>query len=65
MYRGLAEVFTTAEIIELGQTCGHMIGSHRFIHTLDPYGHAPPVIRYDPEQVGVSWADLHGGPPKK
>jgi alkylhydroperoxidase family enzyme len=65
IYRGLAEVFTTAEIIELGRTCGHMIGTHRFIHTLDPYGDEPPVIRYDPAQVGVSWADLHGGPPKK
>jgi alkylhydroperoxidase family enzyme len=59
VYRGLAEVFTTAEIIELGQTCGHMIGTHRFIHTLDPYGDAPPVIRYDPAQVGVTWAELH------
>ena len=36
VYRGLSEVFTTAEIIELGSTCGHMIGTHRFIHTLDP-----------------------------
>jgi alkylhydroperoxidase family enzyme len=60
IYRGLAEVFTTAEIIELGQTCGHMIGSHRFIHTLDPYGDAPPVIRYDPTQVGVSWEEAQG-----
>jgi len=60
VYRGLAEVFTTAEIIELGQTCGHMIGSHRFIHTLDPYGNSQPVIRYDPAQVGVTWAELYG-----
>jgi len=60
VYRGLAEVFTIAEIVELGSTCGHMIGTHRFIHTLDPYGDAPPVIRYDPAQVGISWAELHG-----
>lgn len=59
-YRDLAEVFTTAEIIELGQACGHMIGSHRFIHTLDPYGSGEPVIRYDPAQVGVTWGELHG-----
>jgi alkylhydroperoxidase family enzyme len=59
VYRALAEVFTTAEIIELGQTCGNMIGTHRFIHTLDPYGDSEPVIRYDPAQVGVSWAELH------
>ena len=61
IYRGLAEVFTTAEIVELGLTCGHMIGTHRFIHTLDPYGDTTPVIRYDPAQVGVTWAELHDG----
>jgi alkylhydroperoxidase family enzyme len=61
VYRGLAEVFTTAEIVELGTTCGHMIGTHRFIHTLDPYGDGRPVIAYDPAQVGVSWGELHGG----
>ncbi len=60
VYRGLAEVFTTAEIIELGSTCGHMIGTHRFIHTLDPYGYSAPVIGFDPQQVGVTWAELHG-----
>jgi hypothetical protein len=38
-----------------------MIGSHRFIHTLDPYGTSEPVIRYDPAQVGVTWDELHGG----
>ncbi len=65
IYRGLAEVFTTAEIVELGSTCGHMIGTHRFIHTLDPYGDAPPVIRYDQAQVGVTWVDLHGSEVEK
>ena len=60
IYRGLGEVFTTAEIIELGQTCGHMIGTHRFIHTLDPYGDSTPVIAYDPAQIGVTWSELHG-----
>lgn len=60
VYRGLAEVFTTAEIIELGSTCGHMIGTHRFIHTLDPYGDSAPVIAFDPAQVGVTWSELHG-----
>ncbi len=60
IFLGLAEVFTTAEIIELGQTCGHMIGTHRFIHALDPYGDSKPVIPYDPEQVGVTWDEVHG-----
>jgi alkylhydroperoxidase family enzyme len=59
IYRGLAEVFTTAEIVELGMTCGNMIGTHRFIHTLDPYGDTTPVIRYDPAQVGVTWTEAH------
>jgi alkylhydroperoxidase family enzyme len=59
IYRGLGEVFTTAEIIELGRTCGNMIGTHRFIHTLDPYGDTTPVIRFDPAQVGVTWDELH------
>jgi hypothetical protein len=58
-YRRLAEIFTVAEIVELGMTCAHMIGTHRFLHTLDVYGDAEPVIRYDPEQVGVTWANLH------
>jgi alkylhydroperoxidase family enzyme len=61
IYRGLAEVFTIAEIVELGTTCGHMMGTHRFIHTLDPYGDAPPVLRYDSDQVGVTWDELHAG----
>ena len=53
VYRGLGEVFTTAEIVELGQTCGGMIGLHRFLHTLDPLGDEAPVIAYDPKQVGT------------
>jgi alkylhydroperoxidase family enzyme len=62
LYRRLAEHFTTAEIIELGLTCAHQIGTHRFLHTLDPYGDAPPVIRYDPAQVGVSWTQAQREP---
>jgi alkylhydroperoxidase family enzyme len=59
LYRRMALHFTTAEIIELGQTCGHMIGSHRFIHTLNVFGDGDPVIPYAPEQVGATWAELH------
>lgn len=58
-YRGLARHFTTAEIVELGQTCAHMIGTHRFMHTLDVFGKADPAIGYDPAQVGVTWAETH------
>ena len=59
VYRRLAEHFTTAEIIELGMTASHMIGTHRFMHTLDVYGDAEPVIGYDPGQVGRTWAQVH------
>ena len=64
VYRRLAEVFTTAEIVELGQTCGGMIGLHRFLHTLDALGDGPPAIAYDPAQVGVTWTELHGDAPR-
>ena len=63
LYRRLAQHFTTAEIVELGSTCGHMIGTHRFLHTLDVFGEDEPVIEYAPEQVGVSWTQLHGKAP--
>jgi alkylhydroperoxidase family enzyme len=59
LYRRLARHFTTAEIIELGSTCGHMIGTHRFLHTLDVFGEDAPIIAYAPEQVGIGWAELH------
>lgn len=64
-YRGLAEVFTTAEIIEMGMFCANMIGTHRFLHTLDVFGETDPVIRYAPEAVGARWADLHETTPAK
>src|SRR5665213_1312036 len=50
-YRRLGEVFTAAQIIELGFTCAMSMGTHRFIHTLDPFGTDPPVITFDPDQV--------------
>jgi alkylhydroperoxidase family enzyme len=59
VYRRMALQFTTAEIIELGTTCGHMIGTHRFLHTLNLFGDCDPVIPYAPEQVGATWSQLH------
>jgi hypothetical protein len=56
-YRRLGEVFTAAQIIELGFTCATTMGTHRFIHTLDPFGTAPPVIAFDPDQVDTAYAD--------
>jgi alkylhydroperoxidase family enzyme len=50
-YRKLSEVFTTAQIVELGFACAEMMGLHRFIHTLDIFGTDPPVLPYSPDQV--------------
>jgi hypothetical protein len=58
MYRRLAAHFTTAEIVELGLTCARMIGTHRFMHTMDVFGNSDPVIRYDARQVGATWAEF-------
>ena len=57
VYRRLGEVFTAAQIIELGFTCAASMGTHRFIHTLDPFGTAPPVIAFDPDQVDAARPD--------
>lgn len=51
VYRELAEVFTAAQIIELGFACANSMGLHRFIHTLDVYGRGEPVIPYSRDQV--------------
>jgi len=56
-YRRLGTVFTAAQIIELGFTCAMSMGTHRFIHTLDPFGTAPPVISFDPDQVDTAYGD--------
>ncbi len=58
VYRELSEVFTAAQIIELGFTCANAMGLHRFIHTLDVFGDSPPVIAYDPGQVDAAHADV-------
>jgi alkylhydroperoxidase family enzyme len=58
VYRRLAGHFTTAEIIELGMTASHMIGTHRFMHTLNIHGDTDPVIGYDPGQVGRTWQQV-------
>ena len=58
VYRELGEVFTAAQIIELGFTCANTMGVHRFIHTLDVFGTSPPVIAYSPDQVDTAYADV-------
>jgi len=53
-YARLGEVFTAAQIVELGFTCAQTMGLHRFLHTLDIYGTDPPVIAYSPDQVDAA-----------
>jgi alkylhydroperoxidase family enzyme len=60
-YRRLAGHFTTAEIVELGLTCAHTMGTHRFMHTLNLYGAEAAAIAYDPTQVGVAWGQRRPG----
>lgn len=50
-YRRLGEVFTAAQIIELGFTCANTMGVHRFIHTLDIFGTGTPVLRYSKDEI--------------
>src|ERR1700683_5156277 len=57
VYRELGQVFTAAQIIELGFTCANAMGLHRFIHTLDVFGDNPPVIPFDRDQVDTAFTD--------
>jgi hypothetical protein len=53
-YSRLGEVFTSAQIVELGFTCAQAMGLHRFLHTLDIYGTGPAVIPYSADQVDAA-----------
>ena len=56
-YRQLGEVFTAAQIIELGFSCASSMGLHRFIHTLDVFGSGEPVIAYSADQVDSTFTE--------
>lgn len=45
VFHELAEIFTTAEIIELLWTCSRFLGSHRLMHALDILADREPVIQ--------------------
>jgi len=63
-YRQLGEVFTTAQVVELGVACSEMMGLHRFIHTLDVFGSGEPALPYDKSQVDTAIdADQEAGAP--
>ena len=53
-YARLGEVFTAAQIVELGFSCAQTMGLHRFLHTIDIYGTDPPVIAYSADQVDAA-----------
>ena len=57
VYRKLGEVFTAAQIVELGFACANSMGLHRFLHTLDLFGQGAPVIPYSADQVDSAIAD--------
>ncbi len=52
----LHQVFSTAEIVELGWRCAVVIGGHKFMHCLDMLGDAEPVIKFDPSQIDMTTA---------
>ena len=53
-YRELAQVFTAAQIVELGLSSAQSMGLHRFIHTLEIFGTDEPVVPYSPDQVDTA-----------
>jgi alkylhydroperoxidase family enzyme len=46
-YRELAKVFSTAEIVELADTITSIMGSGRFLHTLNMLSDHGPVVAWD------------------
>ena len=58
-YRRLGEVFSAAQIVELGFTAAAAMGLHRFIHTLDVFGTSPPAIAYTRDQVDSRHPTAH------
>lgn len=59
-FRGLAEVFTTAEIVEMAFLCSSFLGGHRLMHTLGVFGTSDPVLAYEPGAIDRSAAGARG-----
>ena len=64
-YRRLAEVFTAAQIVELGFSAAAAMGLHRFLHTLDLFGTSAPIIPYAPAQVDSAKAGPTSDPTRE
>jgi len=61
-FRGLLEVFSPAEVVELGFLCGNFLGGHRFMHALDVLGDGEPLVRFDPSEIDRSQATADAAP---
>jgi len=61
-FRWLAEVFTVAEIVELGFVCSQNLGGHRFMHTLGVLAQSEPVLRYRPDAIDAGCGVPSGAP---
>lgn len=44
IFRELAKVFSTREVVELVWFCGNCIGTHRLMHALDMVGTEAPIL---------------------
>jgi alkylhydroperoxidase family enzyme len=53
-YARLGEVFSVAEILELGTLCARLVGAHRFVHSLDMFGTTPPLFPVEPASTTVA-----------
>lgn len=58
-FRSLAEVFTTAEIIEMAYLCSSFLGGHRLMHAIGAFAATDdvgtgPVLAYEPGDVDRS-----------
>ncbi len=57
-YVELRDLFSIAEIIELGYLCSVQVGGHRFFHTLGLFSEGEPAIKFDPGEIDRTRADV-------
>lgn len=56
-FRSLAEVFTTAEVVEMAYLCSTFLGGHRLMHSIGAFAAmtddepAEPILAYEPGAV--------------
>jgi len=54
MFRQLARLFSTREVVELVWFCGNCIGTHRFMHALDMMGTEAPILGLEEPRVSAA-----------